>query len=124
LPIARSLQQIGEPLYGAQPPTGYSDQAAAWINTGALLNRLNFALALAANKVPGVRSDVASLIPATGDTSRAVPALATALTGGDLTEATRATIAHSMDERKSEDPRGNTPLIAGLILGSPEFQRQ
>jgi len=54
LPIARALQQIGEPLYGAQPPTGYSDASSAWINSGALMNRLNFALSLAANKVPGV----------------------------------------------------------------------
>ena len=42
--IARTLRQIGEPLYGAQPPTGYSDVAATWVNTGALMNRLNFAL--------------------------------------------------------------------------------
>jgi uncharacterized protein (DUF1800 family) len=54
LPVARTLQQIGEPLYGAQPPTGYSDASSAWINSGALMNRLNFALSLAANNVPGV----------------------------------------------------------------------
>ncbi|MCF8884153.1 DUF1800 domain-containing protein, partial [Erythrobacter sp. SN021] len=53
MPVARAMQQIGEPLYGAQPPTGYSDKSDAWVNTGALLNRLNFALALAANKLPG-----------------------------------------------------------------------
>lgn len=56
LPVARSLQQIGEPLYGAQPPTGYSDKSEAWINTGALMNRLNFAVALAANRIPGIRA--------------------------------------------------------------------
>jgi uncharacterized protein (DUF1800 family) len=59
LPIARALQQIGEPLYGAQPPTGYSDKAEVWLNTGALMHRLNFAAALANNQLPGVRADVA-----------------------------------------------------------------
>ena len=130
LPIARALQQIGEPLYGAQPPTGYSDKADVWINTGALMNRLNFALALAANKLPGVHSDVVSLIPAeaAADATRSVDALSVAIVGGDLTDATRATIKSRIVERKAptEDPWDNTqmPMIAGLILGSPEFQRQ
>jgi Protein of unknown function (DUF1800) len=128
--IARTLQQIGEPLYGAQPPTGYSDVASSWVNTGALMNRLNFALALAANRIPGVKGDVTSLIPtdAASDAQRSVDALAVALTGGDLTEQTRNTIKDRVVERKSpeQDPRDNTqlPMIAGLILGSPEFQRQ
>jgi uncharacterized protein (DUF1800 family) len=55
LPIARALQQIGEPLYSAQPPTGYSDKADAWINTGALMGRMNFAITLAHNQLPGVK---------------------------------------------------------------------
>jgi uncharacterized protein (DUF1800 family) len=45
----RSLQQLGEPLYMCQPPTGYKDTADAWVNTGALVNRMNFALRLARN---------------------------------------------------------------------------
>jgi uncharacterized protein (DUF1800 family) len=130
MPIARALQQIGEPLYGAQPPTGYSDKADVWINTGALMNRLNFALALAANKLPGVHGDVVGLIPAgqAADASHSVEALALALTGGSLTEETRNTIKSRIVERKAtaEDPWDNTqlPTVAGLILGSPEFQRQ
>ena len=112
MPVARAMQQIGEPLYGAQPPTGYSDKADAWVNTGALLNRLNFALALAANKLPGLHSDVASLVPS----DRSVDALAVALTGGNLTDETRNTI-----KARGQD---DAPTIAGLILGSPEFQRQ
>jgi len=112
MPVARAMQQIGEPLYGAQPPTGYSDKADAWVNTGALLNRLNFALDLAANKLPGLHSDVASLVPS----DRSVDALAVALTGGNLTDETRNTI-----KARGQD---DAPTIAGLILGSPEFQRQ
>jgi len=130
MPLARALQQMGEPLYGAQPPTGYSDKADVWLNTGALMSRLNFALALAANKLPGVRGDVTNLIPAdaASDASHSVDALAVALTGGNLTDETRNTIKSRIVERKApaEDPWANTqlPMVAGLILGSPEFQRQ
>jgi len=130
LPLARELQRMGEPLYGAQPPTGYSNKSDAWINTGALLARLNFGLALAANKMPGVRSDVVALIPAgaAADADKSVDALAETITGGSLTDATRKLIRDRVVERKApaEDPWDNTqvPMIAGLILGSPEFQRQ
>jgi len=55
LPLARELRKIGEPLYLAQPPTGYSDKSQTWGSDGALVARLNFVAALAANKMPGVR---------------------------------------------------------------------
>ncbi len=128
--IVRSLQQLGEPLYGSQPPTGYSDVAASWVNTGALMNRLNFALALAANRMPGVKCDLAALIPgdAASDPQRSVDALAAVLTGGDLGPESRKTISARIVDRPSsqQDPWDNTqlPMLAGLILGSPEFQRQ
>jgi uncharacterized protein (DUF1800 family) len=46
-PIVRQLQQLGMPLYMCQPPTGYKDSADAWMNTGALISRMNYALTLA-----------------------------------------------------------------------------
>ena len=58
LPVARQLREMGEGLYLAQPPTGYSDTAQAWSSSGGLMARLNFALALAENRLPGVRSSV------------------------------------------------------------------
>ena len=130
LPMARALNQIGEGLYLSQPPTGYSDAASVWINTGALLNRLNFALSLSAGKLPGAQVDMTRLIPAAdaADPKRLVDALAAALVGGELAPATRRTIDARIAERKAptEDPWDNTqlPTVAGLILGSPEFQRQ
>jgi len=54
LPLVRTLQQFGMPLYQCQPPTGYKDTADAWINTGALVDRMNFAVRLATQKVPGI----------------------------------------------------------------------
>ena len=54
LPLVRQLQQLGMPLYQCQPPTGYEDTADAWVNTGALVSRMNFALTLAGNKLRSV----------------------------------------------------------------------
>jgi uncharacterized protein (DUF1800 family) len=54
LPLVRALQQLGMPLYQCQPPTGYKDTADAWVNTGALVDRMNFAVRLAGNHVNGV----------------------------------------------------------------------
>ena len=113
IPIARALQQIGEPLYGAQPPTGYKDTAEAWEGSGALMNRLNFALALANDTLPGVRTNVTRLV-GNVDEANCADALAAALTGGGL----------SAETRKAIGAQKNLPRIAGLILGSPEFQRQ
>ena len=130
LPIARRLAQMGEPLYLCQPPTGYSDTARAWVNTGGLVARLNFALDLAADKLPGTRTDLPALLSseAAADPGKSLDALARALVGGDLSAETRETIAKRIasGSAPAEDPGANTqlPMIAGLILGSPEFQRQ
>ena len=53
------VARMGEPLYGYQAPTGYPDEASYWVNTGALLERLNFSLALVSNRIPGARVDLA-----------------------------------------------------------------
>ena len=51
-PLARSLEELGMPLYQCQPPTGYKDVADAWTSTGALVGRINFALALTSGRLP------------------------------------------------------------------------
>jgi len=53
--------KIGQRMYAYQAPTGFPDRAQYWINSGALLNRMNFGLALATGRVPGVRVDLAAL---------------------------------------------------------------
>ncbi len=55
------IGRIGEPLYAYQAPTGYPDRAEAWVNTGSLLNRMNFGMQLAAGRVRGVEVDLAAL---------------------------------------------------------------
>jgi uncharacterized protein (DUF1800 family) len=57
----RWIARMGEPLYAYQAPTGYPDRADAWVNTGSLLNRMNFGLQLAAGRVKGVDLDLTAL---------------------------------------------------------------
>ncbi|GAB3926529.1 DUF1800 domain-containing protein [Mucilaginibacter myungsuensis] len=53
--------KMGQRMYGYQAPTGYPDKGQYWINTGALLSRMNFGLALASDRIPGVKIDLAAL---------------------------------------------------------------
>jgi uncharacterized protein (DUF1800 family) len=55
--LVTALQQLGQPLYGHQTPDGYNMQAEAWNSTSALIGRLNFAFALASNRIVGVTTD-------------------------------------------------------------------
>ena len=55
------IARMGQPLYAYQAPTGYPDRAQAWVNTGSLLNRMNFGLQLAADRVRGVDLDLPAL---------------------------------------------------------------
>jgi uncharacterized protein (DUF1800 family) len=55
LPLARTLRDMGMPLYFCQPPTGYDETAATWVTAGALVSRMNFAVELSKNAVRGVR---------------------------------------------------------------------
>ncbi len=66
LPLVATLNRMGMPLYAMQPPTGYSMKAEAWVNSSALLNRMNFALQLASGKLPGTSLDPQALIQGPG----------------------------------------------------------
>ncbi len=57
LALVAALDKLGMPLYGMQTPNGYSWKSDGWTNTGALVNRMNFALVLAGDRLPGVRTD-------------------------------------------------------------------
>ena len=133
LPLVQWVGRIGEPLYQCQPPTGYADKAETWVNTGALLNRLNFSLALAGSRMRGSRSDVASLLGADAsvDPKAALDRAVQVFLGGQAAPATVSTLEKQLDNTqvlraKLDDARGEADLgvIAGLVLGAPEFQRR
>ncbi len=73
LPLRMWVGRMGEPLFLCQPPTGYSDKSQAWVNTGALLNRLNFSLAFASGHLAGTNVDLA---PMFGDEALRDPEMA------------------------------------------------
>jgi len=133
MPVARHLQNMGMPLYGMQPPTGYSTKADAWVNSSALLDRMNFAMALAAGKLKGVAVEPDRLLPETAalDSQQALAALENSLLGGDVSQQTHRVISARLQDpkisrRKLDDPprAPNLAMIEGLLLGSPEFQRR
>ncbi len=113
MPLVQAVRSLGMPLYGCQPPTGYADKAEAWVNSGALLNRMNFAVSLTS---ANARGNTARPAPQRGTppvriTSDALVASALA---GELSASTAATVAKA----------GAQPQALALVLGSPEFQRK
>jgi len=124
------IARMGEPLYGFQTPNGYSDQAESWVNTGGLLERMNFGLALASNRVQGTRVNLSTV---TGSVNRADidknkvmnESLRTIL-GGDVSPATKDALLKQLDKEvvvSLPGPRGQEPRdMAGQMGGRPEGQ--
>ena len=139
LPIARQIQNMGMPLYGMQPPTGYSMKAETWVNSSALLGRMNFALALSSGKLKGAQVNPEQLLEEGQTTSpvgafdpqQVLAVLEDSLLAGDVSQQTHETIAARLSDplvtqRKLDDPArsANIGIIEGLLLGSPEFQKR
>ena len=125
MPLVIALRELGMPPYQCQPPTGYADRAEAWVNTGALLNRMNFAVALTDGRLRGVR---AAFADAPGSAS--APRTAVATSGGNLDAARDAIVDQvfagdlSSSTRTTVAKAGTPAQAVALLLGSPEFQRR
>src|SRR6202790_311007 len=132
--LVGTLNNMGMMPYGMQPPTGYSMKADVWVNSSALLGRMNFALGLAAGKIRGIKIDsaagpAAGASAATTDAQQALATLENSLLSGDTSRQTHDTISKQLEDpkisqRRLDDPKRppNVAAITGLILGSPEFQ--
>jgi uncharacterized protein (DUF1800 family) len=155
------IARMGEPLYGFHTPNGYSDVAESWVNTGALIERLNFGLALASNRIPGTRVDLKKLggdgSGGAADKAKIMDRFLQVIVAGDISARTKETLMKQLNEqftvgappppmadqevaamagppqarRQLGPPQGPQAVITdpvtkivGLILGSPEFQRQ
>jgi uncharacterized protein (DUF1800 family) len=156
-PLVAALRQMGMPLYGAVPPTGYKWDAADWVSTGALVDRMNFALSLAANRLSGITVEWAPEIDMSSLDSNAPPTqviptpeteearLEPLLVAGGVSDATRAAALKEFEEQSAQNGGATLPvaapkrnnrapapdayeredqMLAGLLLGSPEFQRR
>jgi uncharacterized protein (DUF1800 family) len=165
-PLENALRQMGMQLYGCIPPTGYKWVASEWVSTGALVDRMNFALNLAANRLPGVRvswsdqpedTNVGLTADSAPDT-QAAPAptpeqeearLEAMIVAGGVSAQTRAAalaqfesqadqgtfkvypVSATATTRNSKDNgrpanalEKQDEALAGLLIGSPEFQRR
>ena len=144
-PLVGQLNRMGMPLYGAQPPTGYSMKAETWVSSSALLNRMNFALALTSGKIKGVKVDAAQLAGISSPQPDAAATLATlesSLVVGGVSQQTHDSIVAQIEAAgstgapvKADNPTAarkpwdaarspEVSTMAGLLLGSPEFQRR
>jgi uncharacterized protein (DUF1800 family) len=162
--LVQTVATLGQPIFGMQTPNGYSQKADAWVSSGSLVGRMNFSLALAAGRIPGVEPDWSSVLGATTQTTEQKQALLeTALLGEAAAPKTHATITSQLtapvapdaaarvanfEQSRGKGQGGNgqanafgagifriaperspqpvdmeTALIAGLLFGSPDFQR-
>ena len=130
------LARMGAPLYLCQPPTGYNENSAEWMSSATLLERMNFAVALAGNRINGARVEVSRFAPpeATDDPDKIIDHLLAALVHSDVSRETRENLARVMSETRAKTtpakfdnraPQKNNEMVSGLmalILGSREFQ--
>ena len=156
------LAKMGEPLYGYQAPTGYPDMAEDWVNTGALLERMNFAVAFVSNRIPGTRVDLKRF--EAKDKTQVLNLAVAEILEGEIAPGTKATLLKQIEQpliepkletvaEETDDemmnpqmrnaqggggrrglgqqtrllpPSGNADVfkVVGLIIGSPDFQRQ
>jgi hypothetical protein len=166
-PLVNALREMGMPIYGAVPPTGYKWDASDWVSTGALVNRMNFALNFTANHLPGIsnafianQQSPLSVDDGSGlRTVVAAPAmpngipspeaeelrLESELVAGGVSSPTRSAVLDQFHQQTQTAQSQLSPrpmqaamnpvpaekalerqnqLLAGLLLGSPEFQRR
>jgi uncharacterized protein (DUF1800 family) len=111
--LAQRLADLGQPLYGRLEPTGYPNTGDAWMNTAGLLERINFATALAAGQIPGVKVDMSRF------NVKDPPAVA----GGLLNRAPSPSMLAAI-EKGMHDKETTPSILATLVIGSPDFQRR
>jgi uncharacterized protein (DUF1800 family) len=110
--LTQRMTELGQPMYGKAEPTGYSTTSDAWSNSAGFLGRINFAGALAAGQIDGVKVD---LSPLTGDPE----AIARRLLGPSLSSGTLKLV-----ENGAKETSLSPASIAAVILASPDFQRR
>ncbi len=148
---AQVIATLGQPIFGRQTPDGWPETAGGWMGTGAILSRINFGLALAAGRVPGVNPAAFPGVDLLRQAPREqqVDAVVNAFLGGEASSVTRAVLLTGrnplLDAAATADSsalmpsaqrlapaRPNAPVpqlrglaqVVGLALGSPEFQRR
>lgn len=121
------VADLGQPPYACDPPSGYPDEAEAWLGSGALVGRMRFALALAAGELEGVDWSPATLPVAAG---APLPEALAAVSAVLLPERDPAPIVAALDdlapapESRATGHQTERRRLAAMVLGSPVFQRR
>ena len=159
-PLANAAREMGMPLYGCVTPNGYSWKADEWVSTNALVNRMNFALSFAADRLPGIsiawdptttlNNDTTALqpSPAAPDPQQEESRLEAILIAGGVSDSTRAAVLQQFEQQRQQNQNAPAAMpvaagdrqkfrarmvsesekqdqvLAGLLIGSPEFQRR
>ncbi|MEP6992195.1 MAG: DUF1800 domain-containing protein [bacterium] len=132
----RSVQlaaTLGQPLYGHLTPEGWPDEADAWMNTGAILSRINFGSNVAAGRVLGIAGKwTPPSLPPGASLEQQVDAISAAILQGEMSPDTHRVLMSGSNPLAARagmavSPAGRAPTLTellGLALGAPEFQRR
>jgi len=112
------LNKLGEVPYGYIAPTGYPDTAEDWVNTGALLERLNFAVAVASNRIPGTKVDLAHYNST--NKRKTLDQAITAILHGEISPATRSSLAAQLEKPLPEVQAGSE--TADAMMNVPDMR--
>jgi uncharacterized protein (DUF1800 family) len=120
--LPQQAARLGQPMFGRSTPDGWPDRGEEWLNSGAVLNRINFALSVAAGAIPGSRPAdwplAASLRGAPRDVQARV--VARELLGDDVSPET----IQALENGTAANHLAGLAGILGLALGAPEFQHR
>jgi len=120
--LSGAVARLGQPLYQHVAPNGYGEHQEDWVNSGALLNRMNIAMGLAANRLPGVSVSLDGLLPIAADHASLVESVNQLILGGRMSAQTRKVILEQLAD--VGNPVQARALAVGLAIGGAEFQRQ
>ncbi len=120
--LALAVGRLGQPLFRQSSPAGYPEREDDWVNSGALLERMNLAVALSGGKVRGAVPSFHPLVGSAASSSALLDAIDRILFAGTMSRTTRAAITRELEDTRN--PNEARALAIGLALGSPEFQKQ
>jgi len=146
-PVLDFISRMGQPLFGRITPDGYSDRAEQWLSSGAMIARLNFASALATNRIKGTSVSYQKLLGGADESNKEAIAIKIAqlIVPSDLSDASRAvldkvvrsdspaaspqpaTLSAAYDPKAAQTPGAPVAYVSELVtllIGSPEFQHR
>ncbi len=120
------ILELGEPLFACTPPTGYKEVSKFWVSPGALIERLNFAMALTEQKLSDVKFNAQTILAGTDldDPNAVLNQCVNVLLQNNVTDSTRKVLTESALPAPGENKTVNPTKLIALIIGSPEFQRK